>query len=71
MIKNLFGIKENDLKKLREGLEQLKALNDDLSAKYSLRADLRDLTDNRYTVRALLQEELDKISSHQEDLRNL
>lgn len=70
MIKNLFGIKENDLKKLREGLEQLKALNDDLSAKYSLRADLRDLTDNRYTVRALLQEELDKISSHQEDLIN-
>ena len=70
MIKNLFGIKENDLKKIREGLEQLKALNDDLSAKYSLRADLRDLTDNRYTVRALLQEELDKISSHQEDLIN-
>lgn len=41
-----------------------------MSAKYSLRADLRDLTDNRYTVRALLQEELDKISSHQEDLSN-
>lgn len=70
MIKNLLGIKENDLKKLREGLEQLKALNDDLSAKYSLRDDLRDLTDNRFTVRALLQEELDKISSHQEDLIN-
>lgn len=70
MIMKFLGLRDNDEKKLREGLEQLKALNDDLSAKYSLRADLRDLTDNRYTVRALLQEELDKISSHQEDLSN-
>lgn len=64
----LLGLKEDDERKLREGLEKLRSLNDSLSAKYSLRSDLKDLTDNRYTVKALLQEELNKISNHQQDL---
>lgn len=64
----LIGLKENDEKRLREGLAQLKALNDYLSATYSLRSDLRDLTDHRHTVSSLLQGELNKIKAHQQDL---
>ena len=64
----VLGLKESDEKKLREGLAQLKALNDYLSSTYSLRSDLRDLTDNRHTVSTLLQRELNKISAHQQDL---
>ncbi|WP_336755356.1 hypothetical protein [Acinetobacter sp. USHLN143] len=67
-LKDLLGLKESDEKKLREGLAQLRALNDYLSAKYSLRSDLRDLTDNRYTVSSLLQGELDKIKAQQQNL---
>ncbi len=37
---------------------------------YSLRSDLRDLTDNRHTVSSLLQGELDKIKAHQQSLIN-
>lgn len=64
----ILGLRESDERRLREGLEQLRFLNDSLAAKYSLRSDLRDLTDNRHTVAALLQEELRKISAHQRDL---
>ncbi|MEQ1346928.1 hypothetical protein [Acinetobacter lwoffii] len=42
--------------------------NDSLSSKYSLRADLRDLTNRSFTVGKLLQEELDKIKSNQQKL---
>ncbi|MCG9516876.1 hypothetical protein MCL26_17400, partial [Acinetobacter pittii] len=66
----VLGLKENDEKKLRDGLAQLRALNDHLSSTYSLRSDLRDLTDNRHTVSALLQNELNKIIAHQQDLSN-
>ncbi|WP_447512056.1 hypothetical protein [Acinetobacter pittii] len=66
----VLGLKESDEKKLREGLAQLRALNDHLSSTYSLRSDLRDLTDNRHTVSTLLQNELNKISAHQQDLSN-
>lgn len=64
----LIGLKESDEKRLREGLAQLRALNDYLSSTYSLRSDLRDLTDHRHTVSSLLQSELDKIKAHQQDL---
>lgn len=64
----IVGLKDSDERRLREGLEQLRSLNDQLSAKYSLRSDLKDLTDNRHTVATLLQEELDKISIHQQNL---
>lgn len=66
---NVFGLKSNDEKKLREGLAQLRSLNDYLSSTYSLRSDLKDLTDNRFTVRILLQDELAKIKQHQEELK--
>lgn len=66
----VLGLKENDEKKLRDGLTQLRALNDHLSSTYSLRSDLRDLTDNRHTVSGLLQGELNKISAHQQGLIN-
>lgn len=65
----VFGLKSNDEKKLREGLAQLRSLNDYLSSTYSLRSDLKDLTDNRFTVRILLQDELAKIKQHQEELK--
>lgn len=65
---NVFGLSESDEKKLRDGLAQLRALNDYLSSTYSLKSDLKDLTDNRFTVRVLLQDELSKISVHQQDL---
>lgn len=64
----MFGLSKDDEKKLKDGLDQLKTLNDDLSAKYSLRADLQDLNDNRYTVRHVLLDELKKISAHQQEL---
>ena len=67
-LKELLGLKESDEKKLREGLAQLRALNDYLSSTYSLKSDLKDLTDNRFTVRVLLQDELAKIATHQQDL---
>ena len=67
---NLLGLKESDEKKLREGLDQLRALNAHLSSTYSLRSDLKDLTDNRHTVSSLLQGELNKISAHQQNLVN-
>lgn len=37
---------------------------------YSLRSDLQDLTDRRYTVRGVLEDELDAIRKHQQDLVN-
>ncbi|AZM39860.1 hypothetical protein GWP85_07175 [Acinetobacter beijerinckii] len=64
----VLGLKENDEKKLLDGLNHLRALNDHLSSTYSLRSDLRDLTDNRHTVSTLLQGELNKISAHQQNL---
>lgn len=64
----VLGLKESDEKKLREGLAQLRALHQHLSANYSLKSDLKDLTDKRFTVRTLLQDELNKISEHQQDL---
>lgn len=67
-LKNLLGLKESDERKLREGLAQLRALNDHLSSTYSLRSDLRDLKDNRHTVSTLLQGELEKIKAHQQTL---
>lgn len=68
MALKFLGLKESDEKKLIDGLEQLRNLNDQLSAKYSLRSDLKDLTDNRFTVRNLLEDELSKISDHQKKL---
>lgn len=65
----VFGLKPNDEKKLQDGLAQLRSLNEYLSSAYSLRSDLKDLTDNRFTVRILLQDELNKIKHHQEDLK--
>lgn len=65
----VFGLKPNDEKKLQDGLAQLRSLNNYLSSAYSLRSDLKDLTDNRFSVRTLLQDELAKIKQHQEELK--
>lgn len=64
----VFGLKDSDEKKLREGLAQLRALHEYLSAHYSLKSDLKDLTDRRFNVRTLLQDELNNISAQQQDL---
>lgn len=66
----LLGLKESDEKKLREGLAQLRTLHDYLSSTYSLRSDLKDLVDNRFTVRVLLQDEINKITQHQKQLND-
>lgn len=65
---NFLGLKDSDEKKLNEGLAQLKSLHQRLVSQYSLRSDLVELTDRRYTVRSLLQDELDKIQQHQQGL---
>ncbi|EMP3450711.1 hypothetical protein RGN99_000291 [Acinetobacter baumannii] len=66
----LLGLKESDEKKLREGLAQLRTLHDYLSSTYSLRSDLKDLVDNRFTLRVLLQDEINKITQHQKQLND-
>ena len=57
----IFELKSKDERRLKHMLKELGELNDSLGAKYSLRADLRDLTNRSFTVGKLLQEELDKI----------
>lgn len=65
---DILGLKSKDEARLKHMLKELAELNDSLSSKYSLRADLRDLTNRSFTVGKLLQEELDKIKSNQQKL---
>lgn len=64
----IFELKSKDEARLKHMLKELSELNDSLGSKYSLRADLRDLTNRSFTVAKLLQEELDKIRSNQQKL---
>lgn len=64
----IFELKSKDEARLKHMLKELSELNDSLGAKYSLRADLRDLNNRSFTVAKLLQEELDKIKSNQQKL---
>ena len=66
----IFELKSKDEARLKHMLKELGELNDSLGAKYSLRADLRDLTNRSFTVGKLLQEELDKIRDKQQLLKN-
>lgn len=65
---DILGLKSKDEARLKHMLKELAELNDSLSSKYSLRADLRDLTNRSFTIGKLLQEELDKIKSNQQKL---
>lgn len=66
----IFELKSKDEARLKHMLKELSELNDSLGAKYSLRADLKDLTNRSFTVGKLLQEELDKIRDNQQSLQN-
>ena len=65
---NILGLKQKDEEKLKKMLNSLKELNEDLGAKYSLRADLRDINNRSFNVGNLLQGELDKIKNKQLEL---
>lgn len=64
----LLSLKESDERKLYEGISQLKALHQKLVNQYSLKSDLQELTDRRFTLRGVLEDELDIIRKHQQDL---
>ena len=64
----IFELKSKDEARLRHMLKELNELNDSLGAKYSLRADLKDINNRSFTVGKLLQEELDKIKNKQIEL---
>ena len=66
----ILELKGKDEARLRHLLKELNELNDSLGSKYSLRADLRDLTNRSFTVGKLLQEELDKIKVKQQTLED-
>lgn len=66
----LLSLKESDERKLYEGISQLKALHQKLVNQYSLKSDLQELTDRRFTLRGVLEDELDIIRKHQQDLVN-
>lgn len=66
----IFELKSKDESRLKHMLKELGEFNDSLGAKYSLRADLRDLTNRSFTVGKLLQEELDRIRDKQQILQN-
>lgn len=64
----LLSLKESDEKKLKQGLDQLKDLHQHLTNYYSLRHDLIERTDRRYTLNGLFEVEMDIIRRHHEDL---
>ena len=66
----LLSLKESDERKLYEWISQLKALHQKLVNQYSLKSDLQELTDRRFTLRGVLEDELDIIRKHQQDLVN-
>ena len=51
-------------------LKELSDLNESLGAKYSLKADLRELTNKSFTVAKVFNEELAKIRSEQQKLQD-
>ena len=67
---DILGLKSKDDARLKDMLKELAELNDLLGSKYSLRADLRDLTNRSFTVGKLLQEELEKIRANQQKLED-
>lgn len=64
----ILELKSKDEARLKHMLKELSELNDSLGAKYSLRADLKDLNNRSFSVGKLLQEELDKIKNKQSEL---
>ncbi|NHB57725.1 hypothetical protein G9F32_06715 [Acinetobacter sp. 194] len=64
----LLGLKQTDEAKLSKMLSDLRELNEKLSAKYSLRSDLKEFNNRSFNIGKLLQEELDKIRDKQQAL---
>lgn len=64
----LLGLKDKDEQKLKQGLADINELYRSLSAKYSLRNDLTELTDRRYALNALFREEMEKLEGQRNDL---
>ncbi len=62
ILDKILGNSEEDLKKLNIGLTELRDLHEKLSAKYSLRSDLVELTDQRRTVAKEFSAEKEKFS---------
>lgn len=67
---DILGLKSKDEARLKQMLKELSDLNESLSAKYSLRADLRELTNKSFTVAKVFNEELAKIRSEQQKLQD-
>lgn len=64
----LLSLKESDEKKLKEGIAQLRDLYERLNQQYSLKSDLVEVTDRRFALRAVLENELNIIREQQEKL---
>lgn len=62
------GIKSDDLLRLKAGLKDLTDLHNELCNKYSLRLDLIELNDRRYSLQQQLELELKKIEEYQQAL---
>ncbi|GAA5557419.1 hypothetical protein Asch01_02148 [Acinetobacter schindleri] len=67
---DILGLKSKDEARLKQMLKELSDLNESLSAKYSLKADLRELTNKSFTVAKVFNEELAKIRSEQQKLQD-
>ena len=67
---DILGLKSKDEVRLKQMLKELSDLNESLSAKYSLKADLRELTNKSFTVAKVFNEELAKIRSEQQKLQD-
>lgn len=67
---DILGLKSKDEARLKQMLRELSDLNESLSAKYSLKADLRELTNKSFTVAKVFNEELAKIRSEQQNLQD-
>ncbi|WP_312536923.1 hypothetical protein [Acinetobacter variabilis] len=67
---DILGLKSKDEARLKQMLKELSDLNESLSARYSLKADLRELTNKSFTVAKVFNEELAKIRSEQQKLQD-
>lgn len=66
----IFGLKESDEKKLKEGLAELRKLHMRLSSQYTIKSDLVEITDRRYSLRALLDDELNQFRDKKKELED-
>lgn len=66
----LLSLKDSDERKLKDALAELRTLHQRLSSQYLLKADLVELTDRRFALRTLLDEELNRVRSQHQNLES-